>query len=425
MEVDDKKCSLKKHSEIKAVIYCVDCKRYLCNKCKNNHSELFEDHQFLNLDKNIKDIFTGYCTENNHNISLEYFCKVHNKLCCAACITKIEGEGKGQHSNCDVCLLKEIKDEKMNKLKDNIILLENLYNKFEESLRNIKVLSIEINKNKEELKTEIQKIFTKLRNSLNKREELLLLEVDEEYNKYFINEDIINKNEKLPEKIKSALENGKKVNKGRYNDPKLNALINDCINVENNVNNEINKVINIIESFGGLSNNDIKSKILSKIDFIKIQDWLKPNFDEIKNYELIYRATEHGDTNAVSFQKCKNIPNLLWIMKDKNNNIFGCFHSIAMNINGDYSKDYKCFLFSLNKNKKYIPNLNIQNNIYNCSSHVIEFGNNNVFEFVIGNKFLSDSSVTFVNGPIFNHNYEISNNNQLLSLSELEVYRII
>ena len=35
----------------------------------------------------------------------------------------------------------------------------------------------------------------------------------------------------------------------------------------------------------------------------------------------------------------------------------------------------KCFLFSLNKNKKYSPNLQIQNNIYNCSSHVIEFGN--------------------------------------------------
>ena len=55
-----------------------------------------------------------------HNIELEYFCKTHNQLCCAACITKIEGGGNGQHTNCDICFIKEIKDEKKSKLKNNI-----------------------------------------------------------------------------------------------------------------------------------------------------------------------------------------------------------------------------------------------------------------------------------------------------------------
>ena len=65
----------------------------------------------------------------------------------------------------------------------------------------------------------------------------------------------------------------------------------------------------------------------------KIQDWLKESLGEakIKRYELIYRATEHGDSNNVLFQKCKNQANLLWIMKNKNNNnIFGCFNSIPI-----------------------------------------------------------------------------------------------
>jgi len=125
MENETKECSLKKHSEINVIIYCIECKRYFCNKCKNNHSEIFEAHHFANLDKNMNEIFTDYCRENNHNIELEYFCKTHNKLCCAACITRITGERKGQHSYCKICLSKEIEDEKKNLLKENINLLQN------------------------------------------------------------------------------------------------------------------------------------------------------------------------------------------------------------------------------------------------------------------------------------------------------------
>ena len=126
------------------------------------------------MNKNVNDIFTGLCSENNHNISLEYFCKTHNKLCCAACITKIEGEGKGQHSNCEICLLKDIKDEKINNLKKNITILEGLYNKLDNTIKNIKSLFEEISKNKEEIKLKIQKIFTKLRNAIDDREKKIV-----------------------------------------------------------------------------------------------------------------------------------------------------------------------------------------------------------------------------------------------------------
>ena len=111
--MEKKKCSLKKHSEIDAVNYCQECKKYLCNKCQNHHSELFEDHHLYNLDKNLKDIFTGFCQEQSHNkYELEIFCKTHNKLCCMACIYKLEKKGYGQHKNCDICEIEKIKDEK-------------------------------------------------------------------------------------------------------------------------------------------------------------------------------------------------------------------------------------------------------------------------------------------------------------------------
>ena len=89
--MENKKCSLKKHSEIGAINYCKECKIYLCNKCQNHHSELFENHHLYNLDKNLKDIFTGFCQEQSHNkYELEIYCKTHNKLCCMACIYKLD-----------------------------------------------------------------------------------------------------------------------------------------------------------------------------------------------------------------------------------------------------------------------------------------------------------------------------------------------
>ena len=258
----------------------------------------------------------------------------------------------------------------------------------------------------------------------------------------------------MPQKVKSALERGKNINIGNNNN-QLNILINDCVNVENNVkeinniydvikkcnankdvklmiapeNNDINGLIDLIKNFGGIQNNQINidSKILSKLDMVKIQNWLKDSIREINRYELIYRATVHGDSVGVSFQMCKNKPNLLWLMKDKNNNIFGCFHSIPIYSNDSYCYDTKCFLFSVNKNKKYNPNLQIQKNMYNCTSHLIEFGEEgkNVWEFNIGDKFLSTNSVYFQNGTIFNHQMEICDNNSYASLSELEVFRVI
>ena len=112
MENKNIKCSFEEHKDIYAIYYCQECKIYLCNKCDNFHKNLFKNHYKYNLDKDSKDIFINICNEKNHPNKLEYYCKNHNILCCAACIAKIEGKGNGQHKNCDICFIENIKEEK-------------------------------------------------------------------------------------------------------------------------------------------------------------------------------------------------------------------------------------------------------------------------------------------------------------------------
>ena len=142
-------------------------------------------------------------------MKLEFFCKNHNLLCCAACLCKLDKKGLGQHKDCDVCFIEEIKEEKKNKLKENIKYLVDLKDKFNDSMESLKKLFQNIEKDKEDLKLEIQNIFTKVRNTLNNRENELLLEVDKLFNNKYFNEDIIKKGEKLPKQIKLSLEKGK------------------------------------------------------------------------------------------------------------------------------------------------------------------------------------------------------------------------
>ena len=235
MEESKKKCSYKDHKDNDAISYCSKCQIYMCNKCINSHSNLFNNHDLYKLEKKIDDIFNDFCKEENHNNNiLEYYCKTHNQLCCAACITKIKGHGKGEHNDCDICFIEDIKDEKKNKLKDNIKSLEDLSNKLIEEIKELEIIYAKINENKEKLKLNIQNIFINIRNSLNEREDKLLLEVDEQYNNY-INEDIIKQSKKLPEKVKISLEKGKLIENEWNDNNKIYSLVNDCINIEKNI----------------------------------------------------------------------------------------------------------------------------------------------------------------------------------------------
>ena len=231
-----KKCSHKKHSEINAINYCSECNLYLCNKCTNNHIEYLETHHLINLDKNNQEIFTGLCKELNHKIPLQYYCKDHNKFICAACLSKIKEDSNGKHFDCNVCPIKDVKEEKKNKLKENIKYLEDSSKNIIESVNKLKEMYEKINKSKEEIKLKISKIFTKIRNIVNEREDKLLLELDNKFDEIYFKEDIIKKGEKLPNQIKLYLDKGKILeNEWDDNDNKLINRINDCLIIENNI----------------------------------------------------------------------------------------------------------------------------------------------------------------------------------------------
>ena len=253
MENKKEKCSFIEHKEIEANYYCIICNVYMCHKCEAFHSKLCQQHKVINYnDIKTKELFTGLCKENNHQSELDYFCKNHNILVCAKCIVKINDKNKGKHSNCSICTIDEIKNEKINNLKNNIMTLENLSKTLEQSINKIKKIFENVIERREELKIKVQKLFTKIRNELNKREEQLLYDVDIFFENNFLKEEIINNCEKLPNKTKISLQKSKNID----NNQDINIIINNCIMIENNIK-DINNINDIIEK----SNNSFKRKI--------------------------------------------------------------------------------------------------------------------------------------------------------------------
>ena len=251
---DKRKCSNKKHSETNAISYCTECNLYLCNKCTNNHIEYLQTHQLNYLNKNNGEIFTGLCKETGHKMKLEYFCYNHNILCCAACLCTIKDNINGQHSKCKVCSIKEIKEGKKDNIIKNIKPLQDLSNNIEESIKKLKELFNKINDAKEKTKLKIVRIFTKIRNEINKREDELFSKLDDIYDNKYFKEDFIKKAEKLPEQIKMLLEKINIINEDWKEDNKLTERINDCLNIENKINN----IFQMNENIEKCKSNDTK-----------------------------------------------------------------------------------------------------------------------------------------------------------------------
>ena len=316
MESKKIKCTSKKHKDINAIFYCVECKLYLCNKCQKHHSELFENHHQYKIDTNFSEIFTGFCKVQDHCQKLIFYCKNHNQLCCAACVTKIKDKIYGQHADCEVCFIQNIKEEKKNKLEENIKSLEELSNSLENNINKLKNILITINENKDKLKLKIQNIFIKIRNELNERENIILLEVDKKFNDLYIKDELIKESEKLKDKIRISLDKGKIIDKEWMDDNKLNLLINDCIDIENNIKN-----IKLINE---------NMKYCNSFD-------LKFNFEPEKDEEInkfIETIKTFGNIISIKF-KFKKCP--LNISEERKYSISGEFENILTKTGSDYN----------------------------------------------------------------------------------------
>ena len=443
------KCSSKEHEKVDAISYCQQCNVYMCNKCDNFHKNLFQIHISYNINNNVNEIFTGYCKEKGHNNKIEYFCKVHNQLCCDACIIKIKVEGKGQHKDCDICLLKEIKNSKKIKLKENINYLKELLNNIEEKIKQLKVNVDKINEEKEELKLKIQKIFTKIRNVINEREEKLLIEVDNQFNEIYFNEKLIDEAEKLPNKIKVSLEKGNIMDEEWNDENKLCSCINNCINIENNIKNacdinnslkkcgnknnsqidfypkeekEIKKILEPIASFGKIFNNAfilIDSKILNQNEIYinNIKNWINKEKQIIT--ELLYRKTDNGDSYDTFHQLCDNKGPTLILIKGTKGFIIGGYTPLSWDSYSGYKKDNDSFLFSLTNNEIYTKNKGKMDSIY-CSK---TYGPH--FHCLIFSEGKNMSKINLENGCVNYKNLnKILPNSGNFDLEEVEVYKV-
>ena len=448
---EKKKCSFKQHHDIDAIKYCQECKIYMCNKCLNNHQGLFENHNQYNIEKDSLEILLDTCKENNHPNKLEFFCKNHNKLCCASCVTKIQGKGYGQHKDCDICFIENIKEEKKNKLAENIKYLENLSNNLDKAINELKLLFEKINENKEELKLKIQKIFTNLRNAINQREDELLLEVDQIYNNEYCSEDIIKEGEKLPNKIKMTLEKSKLIDNEWNDNNKLISIINICIKIENNIkdinliNNNINKCklnkdLQIDFSIDNeLSNKYIENiknlgkicKILNESGLVnkiikneeEAKDFSKFLFkDKIIKFELLYQATRDGDEISDIIKKIEGYTPTLFLVYTKKGIKGGGYTKALWKADSQYKNDSESFLFNFN-NKKIFNNKNSKESIYCSNNNCMCFGNYNHSDYFIRHKFLTLKIFENTNKYSYNSNeYDIQEERNS-EINELEIYK--
>ena len=393
MEKNISKCSSIEHKEIDAIKFCQECNKYFCNKCDKFHSSIFTNHHPIALDKDPNEIFTGLCKIGNHSAKLEFYCKDHNELCCGFCITKIKKEGLGQHTDCKVCIIEDIFEEKKNNLDNNIKTLENLSETFKISIKELNEIIENIDKNKEEIKLEIQKTFTKIRNELNNREDQLLLEVDEKFKKKFFNEDldIYKEKDKFSNKIKLYIEKGKVANEAFKKSNNKSSLIYDCINIENiienmnkvnqnmniykNNNEEIKfishtgEIIRLIKNFGNI--NSDKIKINQNEINIDIQGF-DPN--KIKNIKKVTDKCGYGGNYFVYDGIC------FFVSKNKEN--------VLAYI--DANSENKSIIFYDIDNNKEIKKIN---NAHNEAIHIIKYYDYSLYDLILSSSSNDDIKI--------------------------------
>ena len=330
---------------------------------------------------------------------------------------------------------------KIFKLKENIKCLEEVSINLNQKIKELKIIFDKIEKNKEELKTNIQKIFTKLRNVLNDREDKLLTEVENKYNELFFNEQIIRECDRLPKKIKISLEKGKEI-ENNWNKGKLTLLVNNCLNIENNIK-EIKLLNKNIEKTNSLK---INMKFYPEEGINELLDWLKKfgvigkstgfdskiEFDEnlilswLNNRkfitELLFRKSRDGSTPNDFHNKCDNKGITLTIIEIIEGIKFGGYTELYWDKSGKGKKDKSTFIFSFNNKQKYLVR-NDNDSItcqpdegprFGCGRPEIYF--NGTLDK--GESYIGEYS-TFIG------NKSLTNGKQNWNVNELEVHKII
>ena len=69
-----------------------------------------------------------------------------------------------------------------------------------------------------------------------------------------------------------------------------------------------------------------------------------------KGCEFVYRASRDGFTTEALHSKCNYKPNLVSIIRNDLNYVFGGYTSVAWNRTSGWNRDPKAYIFSLRRN---------------------------------------------------------------------------
>ena len=230
------------------------------------------------------------------------------------------------------------------------------------------------------------------------------------------NKKIMEENKNLKDKIKNVEEIINKLQKYINNLNKINKEVKSS--EETNIWNYIKQVSNIIR----------------KDEFNMIKKATEERMNKkIKKIKKIYQATVDGENGAIFHQKCDNIHNTLVLIESAGNRRFGGFASECWKSDNNSNVDNKCFLFSLDKMKIYLPKMNNHYNICNYKEKGPNFSYNGQLCIVIGqnpikNKRLSTNESDNVYGDLFNYDKNaLSEDGQFNGIysKDYEVYQII
>ena len=401
METKEYKCSNLEHKYQKVFKYCGECNKFMCHQCYNYHIKLFNNsHHITDITEEKKELFTGFCEEENHNNKLEYFCKTHNVLCCSSCIEK--NSEKAKHKNCEFIKIDSIKEEKNNILEKNFNMLEELSKNIKERVDNIKNYAEKNEEIKENIKSKILKTITIIRNKLNEREDELLSELDIFFSQLCPDEKEIKIFEKIPKKIKELLSKRNEITNKLNDNFLLNSFINDCINIEKEIQN-INELNDKIKKYD--INSEVKlffypqetEKDLTIIyNNIKFFGKLYQQESDLKNFFVIESEKEKNELQNKINELKEEIDNLKQKIEQKEkeyDKLMSNLNSVKYDLDSEKDENrnlrnklnnFPKIKFTMRSRCALHKCLDCKDLGYNRSPHLWDYGhhnNNQIFEF--------------------------------------------
>ena len=144
------------------VVFCTDCKLFLCHFCKESHkySKSHCSHNLISLTelRSNKDLKSKFPTCQEHNLELEYYCETCEKLGCVQCTI--------EHGDHKYDVVKKYSDKyknKLNKITASIeVMIEDL-SKVHNSIENVRTtIRQQGDKISEEIDSYYDEVFQKL-----------------------------------------------------------------------------------------------------------------------------------------------------------------------------------------------------------------------------------------------------------------------